>query len=286
MWANCLRHLPDEGITVAELHDRARTGTNLDGMRRWGYVTFAPDPGRGKRPRLDAVIAPTAWGIACRDAWPEITAAVESRWRDRLGGSAFGALRDALAVVVAGLDPTLPDCLPILGYGLVSSLDPGGQKGRKKNSTRRGGVPRPPELPLWALLSRTLLAFGTQYEAEPGPSIAVSANVLRVLTESGVRGKRHRRTRGRVKESVAMALGVLRKPGLVTEGPDPAGSRFRVVRLTPRGALARDEYPALAADVERDWRTRYGDDRVTALRSALSPLAAGDPPPLVVESGP
>jgi hypothetical protein len=32
--------------------------------------------------------------------------------------------------------------------------------------------------------------------------------------------------------------------------------------------------------VERDWRTRYGDDRLTALRSALSPLVAGDPPPL------
>jgi hypothetical protein len=77
-----------------------------------------------------------------------------------------------------------------------------------------------------------------------------------------------------------MALGVLRKSCLVTEGPDPAGSRFRVVGLTPRGALARDDYPARAADVERDWRTRYGDDLVAALRLALSPLAAGDPPPL------
>jgi hypothetical protein len=87
-------------------------------MARWGYVTFTPDPGRGKRPRRDALIAPTVCGIAFRDAWPEVTAAVESRWRDRLGGSAFGALRDALAAVVARLDPTLPDCLPILGYGL------------------------------------------------------------------------------------------------------------------------------------------------------------------------
>ena len=39
MWANCLRQLPDEGITVAELRRRARTGTNLDGMRRWRYVS-------------------------------------------------------------------------------------------------------------------------------------------------------------------------------------------------------------------------------------------------------
>lgn len=46
MWANCLRHLPDGGLTVAELRRRARTGTNLDGMRRWGYVSYTPDPGR------------------------------------------------------------------------------------------------------------------------------------------------------------------------------------------------------------------------------------------------
>src|SRR5262252_8977468 len=39
MWATCLRHVPDEGITVAELERAARTDTNLDGVRRWGYVT-------------------------------------------------------------------------------------------------------------------------------------------------------------------------------------------------------------------------------------------------------
>ena len=50
MWANCLRHLPDEGITVAELRRRARTGTNLDGMRRWGYVTLHARPGPGQAP--------------------------------------------------------------------------------------------------------------------------------------------------------------------------------------------------------------------------------------------
>ncbi|MCW2891239.1 MAG: hypothetical protein JWO75_728, partial [Actinomycetia bacterium] len=37
---------------------------------------------------------------------------------------------------------------------------------------------------------------------------------------------------------------------------------------------------ALAADIERDWRTRFGDITVTGLRQALEPLAAGDPPRL------
>jgi DNA-binding MarR family transcriptional regulator len=276
MWANCLRHLPDEGITVAELRRRARTGTNLDGMRRWRYVTFTPDPGRGKRPDRDAVIAPTRWGIAARDTWQQVTTDVEARWRDRLGAGAFDALRGALAGVAENLDPGLPDCLPILGYGLFT---------RREVISRGDDPPYPPAaspaaLPLWALLSRPLLAFALQYESEPGPSLAMSADVLPVLTEPGLLVKDIPALAGVSKEAVAMAMTALRGFGLAVEEPDPAGSRFRLARLTRRGRLARDEYPALAADIEADWRARFGDETVAALRRALEPLAAGDPPPL------
>src|SRR4029077_20131176 len=40
MGGNCMRHVTAEPITVANLLSRARTGTNLDGMRRWGYLTI------------------------------------------------------------------------------------------------------------------------------------------------------------------------------------------------------------------------------------------------------
>ena len=40
MWETCMRHVTDEPISVGELETRARTGTNLDGMRRWGYITI------------------------------------------------------------------------------------------------------------------------------------------------------------------------------------------------------------------------------------------------------
>jgi methyltransferase (TIGR00027 family) len=289
MYANCLRHLPDTGITVAELRSRARTGTNLDGMRRWRYVTFTPDPGHGKRPKPDALIRPTSWGIEARDTWQAVTAEVESRWSDRLGAAAFGALRAALAGLVERLDPDLPDCLPILGYGLFTRPDRPDRAGQARTAPPGGTGPVPAgrpgpapagDLPLWALLSRPLLAFAAQYEAEPGPSLAISADVLRVLSEEGMYAKDIPAAAGVSKEAVAMAAGVMRKSGVLAEGPDPAGSRFRVARLTARGAVLRDEYPALAADIERDWRARFGDASVTALRQALEPLAAGDPPPL------
>jgi methyltransferase (TIGR00027 family) len=276
MYANCLRHLPDAGITVAELLDRARTGTNLDGMRRWGYVTFTPEPGPGKRPRPDARIRPTAWGIEARDTWLVSTAEVESRWRDRLGVGAFDALRAALVGVARHLDPLSPDCLPILGYGLFTRREPAGG-----GSTVPVDPPPIAGLPLWALLSRPLRAFAEQYEAEPGPSLAIGANILRVLTEAGVYTKDIPALAGVSRESVAMAMGVLRTSGAVTEGPDPAGGRLKFTRLTASGAALREDYPVLTASVERDWRARFGDATVTALRRALEPLAAGDPPPLL-----
>ena len=68
MWENCLRHVTDQPITVGELETRARTGTNLDGMRRWGYITIdgtARKIHKG-RPGPDAVLRATAAGLRAR----------------------------------------------------------------------------------------------------------------------------------------------------------------------------------------------------------------------------
>ncbi len=42
MWFNCMRYVGEGGISVKDLERAARTHTNLDGMRRWGYVTISP----------------------------------------------------------------------------------------------------------------------------------------------------------------------------------------------------------------------------------------------------
>jgi methyltransferase (TIGR00027 family) len=280
MYANCLRFLPDEGTTIARLRARARTGTNLDGMRRWGYVTFSPEPARGKRPDPDAVIRPTDRGRAARDDWEQALPDIEARWRGRLGEAGYDALRAALVDTVERLDPALPDCLPILGYSLHTRRDP--ERAGRRDAGPGDTAPAEPaaSLPLWALLSRPLVAFARQYEEAPGPSLAVSADVLRLLADDGVLVKDIPARSGVSKEAVAMAMTALRQSRLVTEGTDPAGGRFRVARLTARGAAARDQYLARTADIEADWRDRLGEGPVTALRQALQPLAAGDPPPL------
>ena len=314
MWANCLRFLPDDGITVGELRDRARTRTNLDGMRRWGYVTYTPDPGHGKRPRLDAVMRPTAWGKQARDLWQGLDVLIEDRWRTRFGSAAVDALRSALAGMAAHLEPALPDCLPILGYGMFSS-DPSTQADLRPSAAAAinaptPSTPSPPEpaptvtdpasstsalapagpvaaetLPLWALLSRVLLAFATDFERESTVSLAIAADLLRVLPASGdaarvVRVRDLPALAGVSKESIAMALGYLGKRGLVAEEPDPSRARGKVTRLTPSGARARRASDDLVALIEERWHDRFGADRMAALRTSLERLAAGDPPPL------
>jgi len=99
-----------------------------------------------------------------------------------------------------------------------------------------------------------------------------------VLTADGEPTKDIPARAGVSKESVAMAITAARERGLVDEGPDPAGGRFRMARLTARGVAARDAYPAEAAGIEADWRTRFGGETVTGLRQALEALAAGDRP--------
>jgi hypothetical protein len=75
-------------------------------------------------------------------------------------------------------------------------------------------------------------------------------------------------------------MGPATKQGLVSEQPDPAGGRWKITRLTSPGARAQRAHAGLTAAVEARWRSRFGAERVAALRDVLEPLAVGDPPPL------
>jgi len=278
MWENCLRFVTDQPITVRELETLARAGTNLDGMRRWGYITIngpASKIHRG-RPGPDAVLRATASGLQARQVWMPLPGLIEQRWRERLGPGQVGQLRDALVAVVSRLDPGLPDCLPIIGATLLS-------RGPDPGLAPRPEPAGPAGLPLSALLSRVLLSFAIEYERDAGLALAASANVLRVLGTERTRLRDLPVLTGTSSEAASWALGVLVRAGLAAQEPDPAASRGQVARLTHRGTSAQRVYHELAGTVERRWRERFTGGTVSALRQALEPLAtgpAGQPPPL------
>lgn len=260
MWTNCMQFVGDDGLTVRELESLARTATNLDGMRRWGYITVETST---KRPGPDAVIRPTAAGRTAQEIWRPLFGVIDERWRERFGGNEIDHLRGALGTLDGRLDLDLPDCLPILGYGLFS---------RGPNQPRRTPTGVTSSLPLPALLSRVLLAFAIEYERESDVSLAIGANLLRVLDAQGVPLRDLPRLSGVSKESLSMAMGILEKKRLAVVEPDPNGSRFKMARLTPAGIEARDAYRRVLDAIEERCRARFGDRTIDAVREPLERL--------------
>ena len=269
MWFTCMRYVDGAGITASELERRARVSTNLGGMERWGYVTVAPDPAdrRPKPPPSSWLIRATAGGRLAREAWPPLFALIEERWSERFGQRAIDGLRTNLQTVVGGLDPDLPDCLPILRFGLVSEIPP--LAGRARRDT---GWEPVDELPLVSLLARVLLAFVLEFEAASPVSLAIEANVLRVLGQGDTRQRDLPRRSGISKEAIAMALGLLAKRGLVTIGADPAEPRTKVVGLTNAGRAVHAGATSLLEAIEDRRLAQPGGPALAAVRASLEPL--------------
>jgi len=264
MWFNCMQHLGDQPIPLSELERRARTATNFDGMQRWGYITVTnpsaktPLSEKKKQPRRSgSTITPTAAGRAAQNIWRPLFAVIERRWCKRFGGIEFAALRHASCTIARQLDPRLPDCLPILGYGL-----------RNQGPDPRLPVPAAEDvlaLHLPSLLSKILLAFALEFENESRLSLAICANVLRVLTLDGVMVRDLPIFSGVSKESIHMAFSILTKMGLATVTSD---SKKKIARLSEVGYQVLQHVPVLLATIEERWQSRFGQPAMSALQEA------------------
>jgi hypothetical protein len=271
MWSNCMQFVGDDGVRVGELEHLAGTMTNLHGMQRWGYIAVKPVLGAGgkKPPRSQWMIHATPIGRKAQEIWRPLFGVIEKRWQTRFGEGELEHIRESLADVVGRLELELPDCLPILGYGLVSKPP---TPRRQKFSPGEDGVVT---CFLSTLLSRLLLAFALEFERESDLSLAISANVLRVLDEKGLPIRDLPVLTGVSKEAIKMALGFLQNKRIIVIQQDPTSSR-KIVRLTSRGRDAQYAYRGLLGVVEDRWISRFGSDTVGRLRESLERMV-GDP---------
>jgi hypothetical protein len=274
MWCNCMKFVGPDGVQLSEMERLARTRTNLAGMQRWRYITVTP--GRndrdGKRPGPDAVVRATEGGRKAQEVWGPLFGVIDDRWRERFGEDAIADLRAALSAIVDRLDLDLPNCLPILGYGLFSASRNVGDGTFAPRNNETAMPDDDASLPLSSLLSRVLLGFALDFEEGSRLSLAMSANVLRVLSDEGVRVRDLPILTGVSKEAVAMSVGFLEKHGCVTVEPVPPPSRGQRVRLTKRGQIAQQVNGNLVVDVEDHWETRFGTDAVRSIRSSLESI--------------
>ena len=154
---------------------------------------------------------------------------IEKRWQERFGKDEIDELREALGAVVGQLDFELPDCLPILGYGLFSR---GPDYKQTASASREGGEGKL----LSALLSQLRLAFALEFESQSELSLAMSTNVVGVLEAKGVRVRDLTLLTGVSKEAIAMSLSFVTRRGFAVVGADATGLRHKSRAADTEGA--------------------------------------------------
>jgi hypothetical protein len=275
MWWTCLRYVDENGVSVGELFRLARTPTNLHGMQRWGYVTVGPDPPARavKQPKSGWLVRATTRGVRARAVWPPLFGEIEERWRTRHGARPIAELRDALGRLIAHFGVALPDCMPILGYGLFNP-----RKGDESPAMRASTEGNDRDGSLVALLAKVLLGFALDYERDAPLSLAVAVDVLSVIEPDGTNVADLPVRTGVSKEGIAMALTFLKNEGYVTVGQSSPSARLRAVVLSEKGRAARRAHGVRLAQIEARWRERFGAETVDRVLHALSAIA-GDAAP-------
>jgi hypothetical protein len=268
MWANGLRCIPEDGITVDELRAQARAACNLAGLERWRWIEVG-DPGGGRRDgygtqrgvKGGTVLRPTRAGSYARRLWPQAVADVEQRWRARFGDAAVGSLRDALLPAVTPSAVPLPWAPPEVhpSDGLRSHV----LSVPVTDSTVAGGDVADSDVPLGALMGQALTGLTLEHERGSSVSLPLAADVLRVIGDGVVALRDLPRLSGVSKEAVAMGTGFLGRGKLAEIRPG------RLITLTARGHGALEDYRARAAR-PADERLRAGLEAIVSQREALA----------------
>ncbi len=207
LWANVLQYLDgNEPVTVAELRAHARTARLLlGGLRRWGYVSVTPPVDQPLRnpPQDAATVRARRGGRRAMEVWSPLPAAIDGRWRTRLGATMVDRLERALGAIFEQLSIDSPAYLPVIHPTQGGKTEQPPDRGSAGEAT--AGLPRLGALS--PLLSGVLLAFTLDVESDARTSLSISANTLRVLSVGGTRVRDLPRLTGVSREANAMAAG-------------------------------------------------------------------------------
>lgn len=265
MWANGLRWIDEDGITVEQLRSAAGAACNIGGMERWGWIRVG-EPVSGRRDgygtqrgiKPDTVLRPRQGGSYARHLWPQVVGETEQAWVRRFGGDLIAELRAALVPAGNNTGALLPWAPP--------EVHP--SDGFLTHTFERHDVEEG-ELPLPVLLAQALVARTLAAEQICPTSLPMAANFLRVVGSEQVAQRELPARSGVSKEAVAMAVGWLKRRRLGT-GTGPT------ISLTPAGLDALDGYEAAMSAKPKDSRLR---NALVAVLSQTDGLSEGLIPP-------
>ena len=169
MWANGLRFIEEDGVTVDQLHALARARCNIGGLERWGWISVG-DAGAERREgygshrgvKGSTVLRPTRAGSYARRLWPRLITTVEERWRVRFGPRVVGPLRDVLSTLSRSMPWAPPEVHPSDGFYTHVIEGP--------------EVKEDP--PLVSLMGQALTSLTLGQEKEAEVSLPMAANIL------------------------------------------------------------------------------------------------------------
>jgi DNA-binding MarR family transcriptional regulator len=272
MWENFLRHVGPDGLEIGTLPELAGVAPGslhvYLAMERWGYVAIEPDRElrpRG-RPRPTWVVRKTGAGERAAEVWQGLAEEIERRWVDRFGGAAIADLRHFAEALVTSLRVSRPRYLPVVGYADGMRVHALPAEDRRPKEPEDAAV----DLVLPALLSLVLLELTLDFERRSDLSLALSANVVRVLGDGARPLRDLPGLVGTSREAVQVSVGFLERHGYVQFESGSNVPRGRSVSLTPKGKGARDHSIRLLTGVETEWENRLGQTSVAGLAESLT----------------
>jgi len=284
IWSSLMRFLAGaspsvRGLAAQSLSPEKSVKFALGCLERWSFITLEPDPadvrtvpakphglrgrllrdgwGSGRGIRSDWIIRPTAKGRRAIEIWTPLFAEIEGRWQARFGSDDIATLRLLLEDIASRLDVELPHGIP----GLWEFDEDVKYKAR---STQDDGP-----LPLPVLLSQLLLAFTIEFQQASRVPLWLCANTLRVLGDQPIPESEIPRLTGCSPETSGIGWQI--KPFIVVESAPPP-RRGKLVRLSPLGLLASENYDKVTSAVEKRWETHFGKQKIRRLRESLSRL--------------
>ena len=279
VWANVLRVIPNDGLDLRELGPQAILASRavrvvVRDLQAQGWLDLQKEANvRGKK-----TLRLTTAGRAAQTAGERLAADVEKRWRRRFRAKTMDDLRTALGTIADAIDVELPYYLT--GYGPGDGAITGGpylpeDPGPPRIPARGEEFPvvlrhsKAAELPLFALISIVLAHFAIDYERERLGDLHGASTLLQDIEDDGTPHERVRKQRlsGSGRSTPERHIWVVvekRKRGVAT----------RLVYPTPKARRARNSYPHLVQEIERNWQAQHGKATVAALRTGLAALDA------------
>jgi hypothetical protein len=246
-WANLLRFVPPEGISLRDLRacpgvSEGQLGGKNPGVIRWGYVTLS-----------GGVVRPTKYlREASEKVFPRLPDLVEAKWAEHLGAGAVHQLNEVLGGLLSQVDQELPHYLPQVDELMWT---------RWGSSAPRAEAVG--DLKLVDRLAQVLLLYTLEHESASEVPLTMAANLVRVIDDEGTRTADLVRRSGISKEAMGFLTGWRQRPRLSVE------SSPRTLTLTAAGRSAKTDYEALARTVEQSWAKRFHGNVIGRLRSAL-----------------